>query len=65
MTLNFSDPAVFEQLPHDSYADDVVGVSFTVVSLATVVVFLRLYTRFIVSRQNGLDDYLIAVALVK
>ncbi|KAH9897266.1 hypothetical protein F4778DRAFT_793852 [Xylariomycetidae sp. FL2044] len=51
-------------LPHDNKANILVGVVCLVCSIATVAVGLRFYTRGIIIKQIGADDYLVLVAML-
>jgi hypothetical protein len=64
MSLNFSDPAVFMALPHDNRAGVVIGTVCLVLAIATLAVGLRIYTRIVIVKQLGTDDYLAMAALV-
>lgn len=64
MSTNFSDPGVFEQLPHDSRGGFIIGVGCGSITVTTILVLLRLYTRFYIRRAHGIDDYMTVVALV-
>ncbi|KAI1843182.1 hypothetical protein JX265_009922 [Neoarthrinium moseri] len=61
--MDFSDPQVFAALPHDNRGSVVVGAVCFVLTVATVSTGMRLYTRSVIVRQLGADDYLAAIAL--
>jgi hypothetical protein len=52
-------------LPHDNRAHVLVGVVVTLLSVATLSVGLRIYTRACLLKQVGVDDYLSLLALVR
>lgn len=61
MNITYTD---WEALPHDSRGGMIIAVQVTATAIAVITVSLRLYTRKFVTRTIGLDDYLMAAALV-
>ncbi|KAI0008608.1 hypothetical protein F4779DRAFT_618487 [Xylariaceae sp. FL0662B] len=61
MDLSNTDPST---LAHDDRARLVIGAVCLVCSIASVVVVLRFYTRSIILKQVGADDYLVLMALM-
>lgn len=51
-------------LPHNDRAPVLIGAVCLVLSVATIAVGLRVYTRSRVLKQLGVDDYLVLVAWV-
>ena len=50
--------------PNESRAPMLLGVTWTMVSLASIAVILRVYCRTILQNAVGWDDYAILIAMV-
>ncbi|KAH8160294.1 hypothetical protein CIB48_g7948 [Xylaria polymorpha] len=56
-------PVDVKAVPHDNMAHVIIGVAVAVLSIASLSVGLRIYTRAYVVRLIGVDDYLSILAL--
>lgn len=63
-TLIMASPVDVKAVPHDNMAHVIIGVAVAVLSIASLSVGLRIYTRAYVVRLIGVDDYLSILALV-
>ena len=51
--------------PQDSRQGAIIAVQLVLVSLAVIVYILRIYTRRFILRSIGVDDYIMAAAVVR